>query len=91
MAHPDCEPENCDHTILAILCPTCHRMHHIDPIPTEVIRRLRDEKRKANWSKLTKNAAAKAVKTKRLNPELMIEAGRKAAATRKARKAIKAS
>lgn len=91
VAHLDCEPENCDHTNLAILCPTCHRMHDVDLIPTEVIRRLRDEKRKANWSKLTKNAAAKAVKTKRLNPELMIEAGRKAAATRKARKAIKAS
>lgn len=86
VAHLDCEPENCDHANLAILCPTCHRMHDIDLIPTDVIRRLRDEKRKVNWSKLTKDAAVKAVKTKLLNPELMIEAGRKAAATRKARK-----
>lgn len=86
VAHLDCNPVNCEPANLAILCPTCHRMHDIDLIPTEVVIRLRDEKRKPRWAKLTKDAAAKAIETKRLNPELMREAGRKAAATRKARK-----
>ena len=57
----------------------------IDLIPTEVIVRMRDEKRKARWSKLTKDAATKAVETKRKTPELLRNAGRKAAATRKIR------
>jgi len=39
-------------------------MHDIDLIPTEVVARLRDEKRKVRWSKLTKDAAAKVVATK---------------------------
>jgi hypothetical protein len=85
VAHLDCIPANCEAANLAILCPTCHRMHDIDLIPTDVVIRLRDEKRKPRWAKLTKDAAATAIKTKRLNPELMREAGRKAAATRKAR------
>jgi 5-methylcytosine-specific restriction endonuclease McrA len=86
VAHLDCNAQNCEMSNLAILCPTCHRMHDIDLIPTEVVARLRDEKRKARWSKLTKNAAVKAVATKLRNPELMREAARKAVATRKARK-----
>jgi hypothetical protein len=60
-------------------------MHDIDLIPTDVVARLRDEKRKPRWAKLTKDAAAKAMATKRLKPELMREAARKAVATRKAR------
>src|SRR4051794_39587641 len=87
VAHVDCNPKNCDVTNLAILCPTCHRMHDIDLIPTDVIIRLRDEKRKANWAKLTKDAASKAVATRRLKPELMREAVEKAVASRKARAA----
>src|ERR1700719_2520240 len=63
VAHLDCEPANCDVANLAILCPTCHRMHDIDLIPTDVVARLRDEKRKPRWAKLTKDAAEKAVKT----------------------------
>jgi 5-methylcytosine-specific restriction endonuclease McrA len=85
VAHLDCNPVNCDVSNLAILCPTCHRMHDIDLIPTDVVARLRDEKRKPRWAKLTKDAAAKAMATKRLKPELMREAARKAVATRKAR------
>jgi hypothetical protein len=60
-------------------------MHDINLIPTEIIIRLRDEKREACWPKLMKDAAVKAVNTKRLNPEKMAEAGRKAAATIKTR------
>lgn len=88
VAHLDCNPANCDAANLAILCPTCHRMHDIDLIPTDVVVRMRDEKRKPRWAKLTKDAAVKAVETKRLNPELMREAARKAAATRRARKVV---
>ncbi len=87
VAHLDCDPQNCDQSNLAILCPTCHRMHDIDLIPTDAIVRLRDEKRKPRWAKLTKNAAKKAVQTKLLNPGLMKEAAKKAVATRKLRKA----
>ena len=86
VAHLDCDPQNCDASNLAILCPTCHRMHDIDLIPTDAIIRLRDEKRKPRWAKLTKDAAKKAIETKLLNPEKMKEAARKAAATRRARK-----
>src|SRR5882672_3749765 len=66
VAHLDCDPRNCELENLAILCPTCHRMHDIDLIPTDAIVRLRDEKRKARWSKLTKDAAVKATQTKLL-------------------------
>jgi 5-methylcytosine-specific restriction endonuclease McrA len=88
VAHLDCKPENCEIDNLAILCPTCHRMHDVDLIPTEIIRRLRDEKRKANWAKLTKDASKKAVQTKLLDPLSMKVAAKKAAATRKARRAV---
>jgi hypothetical protein len=88
VAHLDCNPQNCDLDNLAILCPTCHRMHDIDLIPTDAVIRLRDEKRKPRWAKLTKDAARKAVETKRLDPELMKRAAQKAVATRKARKAV---
>jgi hypothetical protein len=54
-------------------------MHDIDLIPTDAVVRLRDEKRKARWSKLTKDAAAKATQTKLLTPGLM---KREAVATR---------
>jgi hypothetical protein len=63
-------------------------MHDIDLIPTDVIIRLRDEMRKPRWSKLTKDAAKKAVATKRLDPESFKRAAQKAAATRKTRQAV---
>lgn len=85
VAHLDCNSQNCSPENLAILCPTCHRMHDIDLIPTDVIRRMRDEKRLPNWKKLMKDAAAKAVVTKRTDPDHFRRAGVKAAATRRAR------
>lgn len=48
--------------------------------------RLRDEKRKARWSKLTKDAAKKAIETMRKTPGRLGAIAKKAAATRRARK-----
>jgi hypothetical protein len=89
VAHLDCDPQNCEVSDLVILCPTCHRMHDIDLIPTDALVRLRDEKRKPRWAKLMKDAAQKALQTKRLNPSLMSAAANKAVATRRARAALK--
>jgi hypothetical protein len=60
-------------------------MHDIDLIPTDALVRLRDEKRKPRWAKLMKDAAQKALQTKRLNPAQLKEAASKAVATRRAR------
>jgi 5-methylcytosine-specific restriction endonuclease McrA len=82
VAHLDCDPQNCGVDNLTILCPTCHRMHDVDLIPTKVIKYLRDEERNVNWGKLTKDAGKKAVQTKLLTPQLMKAAAKKAVATR---------
>ena len=88
IAHLDCNPQNCDVTNLAILCPTCHRMHDINLIPTAMIRSLRDERPKSDWSKLYKDAVVKANDTKRQKKESAkkSDAAKKAHATRAARK-----
>ena len=91
VAHLDCDPQNCDLSNLVILCPTCHRMHDIDLIPTDALVRLRDEKRKPRWAKLMKDAAQKATQTKRLDPGASQAAAKKAIATRRARAAAKAA
>ncbi len=85
VAHLDCDPQNNSLGNLALLCPTCHRMHDIDLIPAEIIVRLRDEKRTARWGKLMKDAAAKALETKRGKPGALSAAAAKAVATRRAR------
>ena len=82
VAHLDCNPRNCDLSNLALLCPTCHRMHDLDLIPTEVIESMRDSERKPNWTKLMKDAAAKAVATKKKT-----RTAKKAHKTRQERKA----
>lgn len=89
VAHIDCDPANCNIDNLAILCPTCHRMLDIDLIPTEVVRRLRDEKRKPNWRKLLKDAGEKAAATKRAIPGLLTRAAELAVATRRERNAAR--
>ncbi len=86
VAHLDCDPRNNKLENLALLCPTCHRMHDIDLIPTDVVVRLRDEKRTPKWSKLMKDAAAKALVTKRKTPGSLSAAATKAVVTRRARK-----
>ena len=82
VAHLDCNPRNCDLSNLALLCPTCHRMHDLDLIPTEVIKSMRDSERKPDWKKLMKDAAAKAVATKKKT-----RTAKKAHKTRQERKA----
>ncbi len=82
VAHLDCNPRNCDLSNLALLCPTCHRMHDLDLIPTEVIESMRDSERKPDWKKLMKDAAAKAVATKKKT-----RTAKKAHKTRQERKA----
>jgi 5-methylcytosine-specific restriction endonuclease McrA len=86
VAHLDGNRANNSLSNLVILCPTCHRMHDIDLIPTDAVVRLRDEKRKARWSKLTKNAAKKAIVTMRKTPGRLEAIAQKAVATRRARK-----
>ena len=86
VAHLDGNRANNSLSDLVILCPTCHRMHDIDLLPTDAVIRLRDEKRKARWSKLTKDAAKKAIETMRKTPGRLEAIARKAAATRRARK-----
>lgn len=88
VAHLDCNAHNCALDNLAILCPTCHRMHDIDLIPTDVIRHMRDGKRLPRWSKLMKDAVIKALATKRGDPDHFRRAGLKAAATRRARQKL---
>ena len=86
VAHLDCNRANNSLSNLVILCRTCHRMHDIDLIPKDALVRLRDEKRKARWSKLTKDAAKKAIATMRKTPGRLEAIAQKAAATRRARK-----
>jgi hypothetical protein len=63
VAHLDCNRTNCGLDNLAILCPTCHRMHDLALIPTDIIVRLRDEPPTANWAKLQKDGPRKAAAT----------------------------
>jgi len=88
VAHLDGNRANNELSNLVILCPTCRRMHDIDLIPTDIVRRFRDEKRKARWSKLTKDAAKKAIATMRKTPGRLEAIAQKAAATRRARALI---
>ena len=86
VAHLDCQPSNCSLDNLALLCPTCHRMHDLDLIPTDVVIRLRDEKRTVNWKKLMKDATEKAAATKKRSAT-----AKKAATTRKQRASVTTS
>jgi len=86
VAHLDGSAQNCSVENLAILCPTCHRMHDIGLIPTEHLIAMRDVERQADWGLLMKDAAAKAVATKLADdPEHFKRAAQKATATRRAR------
>jgi hypothetical protein len=71
---------------LALLCPTCHRMHDLGLIPTEVIKEMQKE-RKPDWSILSKDGPKKAGETRRKNTakKKHSDAGKKAAATRKSK------
>ncbi len=78
VAHLDGNRDNNELKNLAILCPTCHRMHDLDLITTTTIiltrSRMQKGEKAVNWGKLMKadaktlsNRAKKAVQTKKKN------------------------
>jgi len=87
VAHLDGNRRNSAIENLAILCPTCHRMHDVDLITSEEVMALRDRPRIANWDKLLKGAAQRAATARRKRREIRSAAGKKAAVTRKRRAA----
>lgn len=93
VAHLDGNRRNNEIENLVLLCPTCHRMHDVDLISTEMIIQMRDYPRKADWSKLLKDAGKKAAATRKKWKALRSAAGKKGAITRRrkaaARKAVK--
>ena len=82
VAHVDCNRSNNSKENLVILCPTCHKMYDLDLISADTILLMRDRPRVLNWAKRIKDAAQKAAATRRRS-----QTGRKAAATRAARRA----
>jgi hypothetical protein len=87
VAHLDGDRQHNVADNLAILCPTCHKMHDLDIISTETIREMRDRPRVVRWSKRMKDAGKKAAASRKQS-ELARRrkwrlAGLKAAATRK--------
>jgi len=60
VAHLDGQRHNNAPDNLAILCPTCHKMHDLDIISTETIIEMRDRPRVVLWSKRMKDAGKKA-------------------------------
>ena len=90
VAHLDGSRTNNEIGNLAILCPTCHKMHDIDLIPTEVIVQMRDRPKQVRWAKRMKDAGRKAVITRRKKAAMIRkkwrQAGLRAAATRRKRK-----
>ncbi len=87
VAHVNGDRSNNGIENLVILCPTCHKMHDIDLIPTEMLVEIRDRERTVDWSKRMKDAGQKAAATRRLRREIRSSAARKAAITRKKRAA----
>jgi 5-methylcytosine-specific restriction endonuclease McrA len=81
VAHLDGDRGHNELDNLAVLCPTCHRMHDIDLIPTSVIIQMRDVERSPRWAKLQKDAGKKAAATRKRRA-----AASRAAATRPTKK-----
>jgi len=78
VAHLDGNRQNNAVENLAILCPTCHKMHDIDLIPTATIVEMRDRERRVDWSKRMKDAGVTAALTRKRRA-----AARKAVETRR--------
>lgn len=93
VAHLDGHRQNNAVTNLVILCPTCHKMHDLDIISTEMIIEMRDRPRLVRWAKRMKDAGRKAAETRRrrqvAHRRKWRSAGLKAAATRASNKARK--
>ena len=70
---------------LALLCPTHHRMLDLDLLPEDAVRQLRDQPRKARWSKLLGDGPQRAHETLRNRREKRKSAAKKAVASRRAR------
>jgi len=87
VAHLDGNRANNGVDNLVILCPTCHKMHDIDLIPTGLLRTLRDLEKQVDWSKRMKDAGQKAAMTRRLRRQTRQAAANKAVLTRKRRAA----
>lgn len=87
VAHLDQNRANSNLDNLAVLCPNCHKMHDIGLIPTEVVKKLRDEHRKENWGLRVKDAGIKAAATRKASAATKVKsaAGKKAWATRAAK------
>jgi len=84
VAHLDGNRSHNDVDNLAVLCPTCHRMHDIDLITTSTIRATRERMQRfkdvVSWKKNMKDAATKAALTRKRRA-----AARKAVETRRQR------
>jgi len=87
VAHVDGDRSNDEIENLVILCPTCHKMHDIDLIPSETLVEIRDRERTVDWSKRMKDAGQKAAATRKLRQQIRSAAANKAVATRKRRAA----
>jgi len=84
VAHIDGDRSNNKLENLVILCPNCHKMYDLNLIPSEIITKLRDCPKKADWSKRMKDAGMKAAITRKWR-----RAGKKAAETRRRNKKIR--
>ena len=71
VAHLDQNRANNSADNLAVLCPTCHKMHDIGLIPTAIILLMRDQKKDPNWLLRMKDAATKAATTRKANTARM--------------------
>lgn len=89
VAHLDGNHHNNRIANLAVLCPTCHRMHDLDLFTRDIVVALRDRPKLANWRKLMKDAGARAAETRMRRVSARKRAGPKAAATRKRRAAAR--
>ncbi len=87
VAHVDGDRSNNDIDNLVILCPTCHKMHDIDLIETDVLVRMRDRKKQVDWSKRMKDAGQKAATTRKQRRDTRSAAAKKAHVTRKRKRA----
>ena len=65
VAHLDGNRQHNDPDNLAILCPTCHKMHDLDLISTEIIIQMRDRPKVVVWKKRIKNAGPKSAETRK--------------------------
>ena len=81
VAHIDGDRHNNHVANLVILCPNCHKMHDLDLISTDTIRKMRDRPKIVDWSKRMKDAGQKAAVTRKRRA-----AARKAVETRRKRR-----